>query len=115
LLKWWSLTYVQPCNSELAEALEIQLHYNVKKMGMINRYDVWVPHILTEKHLLTRVKMCVSFLARHKTHEKLISYNNVARKRSLSLPSESYQTVKKAGLHPKKTMLSIWWDGDGPK
>ena len=44
--------------AELAEALEIpksKVYNNLKKMGMVNRIDVWVPHILTEKHLLTRV------------------------------------------------------------
>jgi len=25
------------------------VYYNLKKMGMINRYDVWIPHVLTEK------------------------------------------------------------------
>jgi len=33
---------------------------------MVYRYDVWVPHILTEKHLLTRVTACVSLLSRQK-------------------------------------------------
>jgi len=54
--------------SELAEASGIpksMVPYNLKKMGMFNRYDVWVSHILTEKHLLTRVTACVSFLLRH--------------------------------------------------
>ena len=43
---------------EIVEAMGIPkstVHYNLKKMGMVNRYDVWVPPILTKKHLLTRV------------------------------------------------------------
>jgi len=32
---------------------------------MVNCYDVWVPHILREKHWLNRVTACVSMLARH--------------------------------------------------
>ena len=93
---------------------------HLKKMGMVNRSDVWVPHILTEKHLLTRFTACVSLLARHKElaflnrivtwDEKWISYNNVVRKRSWSLPSEPCQTAEKAGFHPKKAMLCILWD-----
>ncbi|XP_011630944.1 histone-lysine N-methyltransferase SETMAR-like [Pogonomyrmex barbatus] len=39
--------------------------------------------------------------------EKWIAYNNVSRKRSWSKRSEAAQTVAKAGLHPKKIMLSI--------
>jgi len=80
--------------SELAEALGIpksMVHYNLKKIEVVNRYDVWVPYILTEKHLLTRVTARVSLPARHKElsfmnrivtgDEKWISYNNVLRKR----------------------------------
>ena len=35
-------------------------------------------------------------------------------KKSWLLPCEPYQTVGKPGLHPKKAMLSIWWDCRGP-
>ena len=41
-------------------------------MGMVNRYNVWGPHILTEKHLLTRVTESVSLLALH----KVVSFQN---------------------------------------
>jgi len=91
---------------------------------MLNRYDVWVPHILTEKHLLTRVTACISLLSRHNEHsflnrivtwdQKWISYNNVVWERSWSLQSEPFQTVKKVTLYPKKDMLYIWWDCRGP-
>ena len=40
--------------SKLEEALGIPkstIHYDLKDMGMVNRYDVWVLHILSEKHL----------------------------------------------------------------
>ena len=36
------------------------------------------------------------------------------RSGSVTLPCEPYQTVGKPGLHPKKAMLSIWWDCRGP-
>ena len=55
---------------KLAEPLGIPkstVHYNLKKMEMVNCYDVWIPHILTENHLLTRVTAWVSLLARHKS------------------------------------------------
>ncbi|XP_032688787.1 2-oxoglutarate receptor 1-like [Odontomachus brunneus] len=41
-----------------------------------------------------------------------IVYNNVSQKR-WSKRGEAAQTVAKAGLHPKKVMLSIWWDWKG--
>ena len=37
-------------------------------------------------------------------------YNNIKRKRSWGYPSEPPKAVPKAGLHPKKVLLSIWWD-----
>ena len=58
----------QQSTLELAGASVIpksMIHYNLK-IGVVNRYDVWIPHILTEKHLLTRVTACVSLLAQQK-------------------------------------------------
>lgn len=42
--------------------------------------------------------------------EKWIVYNNVERKRSWSRRDDSPQTSSKAELHPRKVMLSVWWD-----
>jgi len=41
-------------------------------------------------------------------NEKWIFYSNVVQKRIWPLPSESCQTVRKPGLHPKKVMLGTW-------
>ena len=35
-------------------------------MDVINQYDVWVPHIITEKHLLNRVTVCAYLLTQNK-------------------------------------------------
>ena len=45
-------------------------------------------------------------------NEKWILYNYVAQKRSLGKWNES-PTIPKAGLHPEKVMLCIWWDWKG--
>ena len=42
--------------------------------------------------------------------EKWILYNVVERKRSWGKWNEAPPTTPKAGLHPKKVMLCIWWD-----
>ena len=41
------------------------------------------------------------------SNEKWLLYNNVEWKRS------PVPTTPKAGLHPKKVMLYIWWDWKG--
>ena len=45
--------------------------------------------------------------------EKWILYNNVERKRSWDKRNEPPPTTPKAGHHPKKVMLCIWWDWKG--
>ena len=70
-------------------------------MGMINRYDVCVLHILTEKHLLTIVTARVSLLARHK--ELLFLNRIVTGDKNGSLTTMWYE--KEAGycqLNPVK-------------
>ncbi|XP_011632512.1 histone-lysine N-methyltransferase SETMAR-like [Pogonomyrmex barbatus] len=96
---------------------------HLRKLGMVNKLDVWVPHELNEKNLMDRISACDSLLKRHQNEsflkrmitgdEKWIVYNNINRKRSWSKRSEAAQTIAKAGLHPKKIMLSIWWDWKG--
>ena len=46
-------------------------------------------------------------------NEKWILYNNVEWKRSWGKWNEPPPTTPKAGLHPKKVMLCIWWDWKG--
>ena len=45
--------------------------------------------------------------------EKWILYNNVDQKRSWGNRNGLPPTTPKAGLHPKKVMLCIWWDCKG--
>ena len=46
-------------------------------------------------------------------YEKWILYDSVERKRSWGKRNEPPPTTPKAGLHPKKVMLCIWWDWKG--
>ena len=45
--------------------------------------------------------------------EKCMLYCIVEQKRSWGKWNEPPPTISKAGLHPKKVMLCIWWDWKG--
>ncbi|XP_018376647.1 PREDICTED: histone-lysine N-methyltransferase SETMAR-like [Trachymyrmex cornetzi] len=45
--------------------------------------------------------------------EKWIIYDNIVCKRSWGTAGEPPNATPKAGLHPKKILLSIWWDHRG--
>ena len=93
------------------------------QLGYVHRFDVWVPHKLSEKNLLDCISACNSPLKRNKNipfikqiateDEKWILYNNVERKRSWGKRNEPPPTTPKASLHPKKVMSCIWWDWKG--
>ncbi|XP_066253847.1 uncharacterized protein [Euwallacea similis] len=111
---------------EIATKLNIS-HTSVEKhlhqLGYVSRLNVWVPHQLTEANLITRISICDSLRKRQESDpflkqivtgdEKWIIYENVKRKRSWGHSSQPPQTTSKVGLHPKKIMLSVWWDFKG--
>lgn len=96
---------------------------HIKKLDYISKLDLWVPHLLTDKNKLDRVSSCNSLLGRLTNDpfldrlvtgdEKWIEYNNIHRKRSWRQGNEPGQPTAKAGLHPQKVLMSIWWDCKG--
>lgn len=111
---------------EIATRLKIShtsVEKHLHKIGYVSRLNVWVPHKLTEANLTARISICDLLLKRQEKHpflrnlvtgdEKWISYDNVVRKRSWGHSSEPPKTTSKAGLHPKKIMISVWWDYKG--
>ena len=65
---------------------------HIRHLGLVKKFDIWVPHELKEIHLTQRINICDmhfkrngidTFLKRIITgNEKWIVYNNVNRKRS---------------------------------
>ena len=108
---------------ELADILKIsksRVKNHLRQLGYVHRFDVWVPHKLSEKNLLDRISACNSLLKHNENvpflkqivigDEKRILYNNVEWKRSWGKQNEPPSTTPKASPHPKKVMLYIWWD-----
>ena len=42
-----------------------------------------------------------------------VIYENVSRKRSWGKSNDPPQTTSKGRLHPRKLLLSVWWDIKG--
>ena len=105
---------------EIADTLNIPrttIHDHLMKLGS---YEVLVSHQLTESNFLNRISTC-NLLIQHNNREpflkKLITgdecwilYDNTAHKRSWSSRDKCPPTVTRPGLHPKKVLLSIWWN-----
>lgn len=111
---------------EISKRLKLSnstVHDHLKRLGLISKLDIWVPHVLTERNLCRRVDVCDMLLKRQENDpflkriitgdEKWVVYNNVKRKRSWSKKDEPAQSTSKADIHQKKVMLSVWWDFKG--
>ena len=111
---------------EIANILKISksnVENHLHQLGYVNRFDVWVPHTLSEKTFLTIFLHAILYLNVMKIFhflkqivmgdEKWILYNNAEWKRSWGKRNEPPPTTPKASLHPKKVMLCIWWDWKG--
>lgn len=109
--------------SDMLKISQASVVTHLAKLGYISRYDTLVPHKLTEKNINDRISVCNLLLKRNEENpflkrlitgdEKWIVYQNIKRKRSWVKPKDSPIRQPKAGLHPKKVMLSVWWDWKG--
>ncbi|PIO75635.1 transposase, partial [Teladorsagia circumcincta] len=95
----------------------------LKKLGMKKKLGRYEPHYLEPVDRDRRVDACLILLNLHKGNrwlehlftgdEKWIYYNNLHRKAQWVSLGETPKKVPK-DVHPKKVMLSIWWDVRGP-
>ncbi|GFY26092.1 histone-lysine N-methyltransferase SETMAR [Trichonephila clavipes] len=84
---------------------------HLKGLGLSSKFDVWVPHVLTERNLCRRIDVCDSLLKRHENDpflkriitrdEKVMEQKKMNRLKSFPKPI----FTKK-----KKVMLSVWRD-----
>ena len=86
-------------------------------------HSVWIPHTMTTNLADQRLDICSSLLSM-KRHfrwldnlvtgdEKWVLYANIAPKRQWIRQSKELIPTLKPELHPKKVMLSVWWDFKG--
>ena len=96
---------------------------HIRALGKVCKLGKWVPHLLTQHNKDTRVSLCSSlysrlslepFLERIVTgDEKWVLYVNVKRRTQWMDPKETPSPVARPDLHPRKAMLSVWWDMSG--
>jgi [histone H3]-lysine36 N-dimethyltransferase SETMAR len=111
---------------ELAIALNV--HYStvslhLQAIGKVKKLDSWVPHALNEKQQMRRMEVASSLLLRHKEcsfldriftcDEKWIMYNNMRRGGQWLDADELPGHFPKPDLHPKKVMITVWWNQTG--
>ena len=93
------------------------------ELRLVSRLGEWVPHHLSPAQLRKRVEACQQLLAMHRTFnwldslitgdEKWVLYANITRRRQWLFPGQAATVTPKAGLHPKKRMLCVWWNVTG--
>ena len=97
--------------------------YHFKQLRLVSKLGDWVPHDLNQAQLKKRVNYCQHLLSFHRNFtwldnlitgdKKWVLYTNVTRKRQWLKPGQAAKATPKAGLHPQKRMLSIWWSVHG--
>lgn len=110
----------------LAERLNCD-HSTVERrlhdLGRIWKYGVWIPHELSAHQLNQRIDVCIELLTSHRTtewlrdlvtgDEKWVVYVNHNRKRQWLRSDETGIPTPMKELHPKRIMLSVWWNMAG--
>lgn len=108
---------------EIAERMDSShgtVFRHLKEIGKVSKLGKWVPHELSEANCLQRINICTSLLSRFEREpfldrlvtgdEKWIIYHNVRRKRQWTDKGKQPIPTAKVSLHPKKILLSVWWD-----
>jgi histone-lysine N-methyltransferase SETMAR len=102
--------------------------WHLQSMGEVQKLGVWVLHILTQDNKNQCVATCASLLSCHRLarqqHQSLLScivtgdkkwclYVNFKQRKEWLSPEKQGTPHLKPDLHPRKTMLCIWWDMKG--
>lgn len=96
-----------------------QLH----RLGKVAKLSRWIPHDLSIRDRQRRIECSLSLLSRSRNFswldhlitgdEKWCLYVNHTRKRKWVNADEEPEPTPKGELHPRKVLLSVWWDVNG--
>jgi len=99
------------------------VYRHLTAVGRTWRRGALVPHELSERNKLERVRICRSLLDQAANSsfldnlitgdEKWVHYDNPGRRGQWLLPGEVGIPAKRARLTPKKIMLCVWWNRRG--
>lgn len=99
------------------------IYTHLQRLRLVSKLGQMVPHDLKPSQLKKRVDICTSLREMRRTFnwlnnlivsdEKWVVYDNPQRKRQWLKPKELAKPTPKAGLHPKKRMLCVWWGVKG--
>jgi len=111
---------------DLANSMNVSsnaIHVHLHQIGKKCRAGVWVPHELSDNQKSVRITICNSLLIRHKkcsfleqivtSDEKWVIHDNPERCFQWLSEGQTPVPTAKAGLHPKKSLLCVWWDCRG--
>nr|XP_012234567.1 PREDICTED: histone-lysine N-methyltransferase SETMAR-like [Linepithema humile] len=116
---------------ELAEKMDkdhMTIARHLKSMEKVQKLGAWVPHQLSANNKIRRITISALLLARHRQavlqhrsffkliitgDEKWCLYANMKRRKQWLSLDKQVMPRAKSELHPRKTMLSVWWDWEG--
>ena len=117
-------------NCELAEKMNcdqktILNHFH--SMEFAEKLGVWVPHELSENNKENRLQMASQHSPAIEQHavtnsalyrivtgdEKWCLYINMKQRKEWVAPGDTPKPRVKPDLHPRKTMICVWWDWEG--
>ncbi|XP_053211559.1 histone-lysine N-methyltransferase SETMAR-like [Panonychus citri] len=111
---------------ELAIVLNVcqkTISNGLKKINFTNKRGTWIPHDLSDANKALRLSIVRTLVQRFKTDpfldrvvtcdEKWVLYNNVHLRKQWLPKGQSPESTPLPGLHPKKVLISVFWDYRG--
>jgi len=101
---------------------------HLNALGFTQKLGAWVPHNLTDKNKENRFLIASQHLARHRGtrghkhrflyrivtgDEKWCIYVNMKQRKEWVAPERTPKPRVKPAMHPKKTMICVWWNWKG--